>query len=77
MVVVGYPATSLTASRARFCVSSAHTPEDVMAALKIVSEVGNILGMKVSKRVKAKNASEIGDWNNLLTMNTATPASFK
>jgi serine palmitoyltransferase len=39
VVVVGYPATSLIESRARFCVSAAHTREDLDHALRAIDEV--------------------------------------
>ena len=41
VVVVGYPATSLIESRARFCVSAAHTREDLDRALEAIDEVAN------------------------------------
>lgn len=40
VVVVGYPATSLVESRARFCVSACHTREDLEQALRVIKEVG-------------------------------------
>jgi len=49
VVVVGYPATPIITSRARFCLSAAHTQEDVEFALKEISEVGDILQLKVKK----------------------------
>ncbi|CUG92893.1 serine palmitoyltransferase, putative [Bodo saltans] len=39
VVVVGYPATSLVESRARFCVSACHTREDLEQALRVIKEV--------------------------------------
>lgn len=50
VVVVGFPATSIVASRARFCVSASHTKEDLDFVLRVVSEVGDILGLKMSSR---------------------------
>jgi serine palmitoyltransferase len=41
VVVVGYPATSLIESRARFCVSAAHTRDDLNRALEAIDEVAN------------------------------------
>lgn len=41
VVVVGYPATSLIESRARFCVSAAHTRQDLDRALQAIDEVAN------------------------------------
>lgn len=48
VVVVGYPATPIITSRARFCISSAHTREDLDKALEVISEVGDTLLLKVS-----------------------------
>ncbi len=50
VVVVGYPATPIITSRVRFCISAAHTREDLDSVLERVSEIGDILGMKVSAR---------------------------
>ena len=49
VVVVGYPATPIITSRARFCMSSAHTREDLDHALELISEVGDILVLKHSR----------------------------
>ncbi|KAI7902172.1 pyridoxal phosphate-dependent transferase [Cokeromyces recurvatus] len=46
IVVVGYPATPIISSRARFCISSAHTKEDLDKAIQDISEVGDILMLK-------------------------------
>lgn len=51
VVVVGFPATPIVTSRARFCISAAHTREDMDFALKVISEVGDLLLLKVSKSV--------------------------
>jgi len=50
-VVVGYPATPIITSRVRFCISASHTMEDLKGALKIISEIGDILQLKVSRKV--------------------------
>lgn len=50
VVVVGYPATPVITSRVRFCISAAHDKETLDEALAIVSEVGDLLQMKLSKR---------------------------
>mmetsp|Transcript_13384 Transcript_13384/g.34216 ORF Transcript_13384/g.34216 Transcript_13384/m.34216 type:complete len:533 (+) Transcript_13384:46-1644(+) len=52
VVVVGYPATPIVESRARFCLSSAHTREQLDDALAKISEVGDILGLKYSRQAK-------------------------
>ncbi|KAH6893347.1 pyridoxal phosphate-dependent transferase [Thelonectria olida] len=48
VVVVGYPATPLISSRARFCVSSAHNKDDLDRLLAACDEVGDILQIKYS-----------------------------
>lgn len=50
VVVVGYPATPVISNRARFCVSSVHTVEDIKHVLKIIEEIGELLGINVLKR---------------------------
>lgn len=52
VVVVGYPATPIISSRVRFCLSGAHTKEDMDYALHCISEIGNELLLKVSISVK-------------------------
>jgi serine palmitoyltransferase len=49
VVVVGYPATPIITSRVRFCLSSAHSEEDLRWVLGEISEVGDLLGLKVSR----------------------------
>lgn len=46
VVVVAYPATPLISSRARFCVSSAHTKEDIDDVLRACDEIGSALQLK-------------------------------
>ncbi|CAK5275846.1 unnamed protein product [Mycena citricolor] len=46
IVVVAYPATPLITSRVRFCVSAAHTKEDIDTILRACDEVGDILDLK-------------------------------
>ncbi|KAH9474590.1 Serine palmitoyltransferase 2 [Psilocybe cubensis] len=46
VVVVAYPATPLVTSRVRFCVSAAHTKEDVDCVLKACVEVGDVLDLR-------------------------------
>ncbi|XGW03352.1 hypothetical protein V3C99_014944 [Haemonchus contortus] len=50
VVVVSFPATSMTESRCRFCVSAAHTKEMLDKVLDAVSEVGDLSGTKFSKQ---------------------------
>jgi serine palmitoyltransferase len=49
VVIVSFPATPITSSRARFCVSAAHTREDLDDALLKISQVGDILQLKHSR----------------------------
>ncbi|KAI9750289.1 MAG: serine palmitoyltransferase, long chain base subunit [Lichina confinis] len=51
VVVVGYPATPLVSSRARFCVSAAHTKDDLDRVLVACDEIGNALQLKFSSGV--------------------------
>ncbi|CAH7687764.1 serine palmitoyltransferase [Phakopsora pachyrhizi] len=50
VVVVAYPATPLVSSRVRFCVSASHTKEDIDRILIATDEIGEILGLKMSRR---------------------------
>ncbi|KAI9364483.1 pyridoxal phosphate-dependent transferase [Zopfochytrium polystomum] len=50
VVVVGYPATPMITSRVRFCISAAHTLEDLDWALEKISEIGDLLLLKVSQQ---------------------------
>jgi serine palmitoyltransferase len=47
VVVVAYPATPLVTSRVRFCVSAAHTKEDIDTILAACDEIGDVLDLKV------------------------------
>lgn len=46
VVTVGFPATPLIESRARFCVSAGHTKENLDYALKQIEEVADILHLR-------------------------------
>jgi serine palmitoyltransferase len=46
VVVVAYPATSLVTSRVRFCLSAAHTKEDIDVVLRACDEIGDVLDLK-------------------------------
>lgn len=48
VVVVGFPATPILESRARFCISASHTRADLERALVAIDEVGDILQLKYS-----------------------------
>eukprot|EP00597_Dinobryon_sp_UTEXLB2267_P003994 CAMPEP_0170076094 /NCGR_PEP_ID=MMETSP0019_2-20121128/13120_1 /TAXON_ID=98059 /ORGANISM="Dinobryon sp., Strain UTEXLB2267" /LENGTH=345 /DNA_ID=CAMNT_0010287497 /DNA_START=458 /DNA_END=1495 /DNA_ORIENTATION=- len=49
VVVVGFPATTVIYSRARFCISAGHTREDLDFAIKVIDEVANLLLLKYSR----------------------------
>lgn len=51
VVVVGYPATPLISSRARFCVSAAHTKDDLDRLLAACDQAGDILQLKFSSGI--------------------------
>ncbi|KAF2112920.1 serine palmitoyltransferas-like protein 2 [Lophiotrema nucula] len=51
VVVVGYPATPLVSSRARFCLSAAHTKDDLDRMLEACDEIGDVLQLKFSSGV--------------------------
>ncbi|XP_064623882.1 serine palmitoyltransferase 2-like [Lineus longissimus] len=57
-VVVGFPATPIIESRARFCLSAAHTKESLDFALGVISEVGDLLKLKYSNKPKDPGFSE-------------------
>ncbi|KAL3048841.1 hypothetical protein OYC64_008345 [Pagothenia borchgrevinki] len=50
VVGVGFPATPIIESRARFCISSAHTKDVLDRALSVISEVGDLVNLKYSRQ---------------------------
>jgi serine palmitoyltransferase len=52
IVIVGFPVTPLLLSRIRFCISASHTIEQLDRAVKVFSEVGEILNVKYAKSAK-------------------------
>jgi serine palmitoyltransferase len=46
VVVVGFPAVSLLSNRVRFCISAAHTKEDLEWALEEIDKIGTKLMLK-------------------------------
>ncbi|KAI9846367.1 MAG: serine palmitoyltransferase component [Thelocarpon superellum] len=60
VVVVGYPATPLVSSRARFCVSAAHTKDDLDRLLSACDVIGDVLQLKFSSGV-AGGADPLAD----------------
>ncbi|XP_042156927.1 serine palmitoyltransferase 2-like [Oncorhynchus tshawytscha] len=64
-VVVGFPATPIIESRARFCVSAAHTRDILDTALEAISEVGYILQLKYSRHQRRPHLpSSLGSWSS-------------
>ena len=51
VVVVGYPATPLISSRARFCVSASHNKDDMDRLLSACDEIGNVLQLKFASGI--------------------------
>ncbi|KAM0687581.1 serine palmitoyltransferase component [Conglomerata obtusa] len=50
VVVVGYPATPVISSRARFCMSAGHTRHDIDAMIRIIDYCGRRLGLNIIKK---------------------------
>lgn len=50
-VVVGAPAVPLYGGRARFCISAAHSKEDLTDAVKKIKEVAKIINLRYNKSV--------------------------
>ena len=48
-VIVGFPATHMCENRARFCLTSAHSIEDLDKAVKIIKSVGDEIGVTYLK----------------------------
>jgi serine palmitoyltransferase len=50
VVVVGFPATPLLLSRARICLSAAHTKEDLEYALHVIEQVAELIQIKYNSK---------------------------
>ncbi|XWS60213.1 hypothetical protein CRYUN_Cryun07bG0016000 [Craigia yunnanensis] len=46
VVTVAFPATPLLLEKARICISASHTKEDLLKALEVISQVGDLVGIK-------------------------------
>ncbi|XP_059449074.1 long chain base biosynthesis protein 2a-like isoform X2 [Corylus avellana] len=46
VVMVSFPATPLLLARVRICISASHTKEDLVKALEVISQVGDLVGIK-------------------------------
>nr|XP_039254792.1 serine palmitoyltransferase 2-like [Styela clava] len=49
VVVVGFPATPLVESRVRFCISAAHSEEQLKGALQAINDLAEVLKLKYSR----------------------------
>uniref|UniRef100_A0A667ZW41 serine C-palmitoyltransferase n=1 Tax=Myripristis murdjan TaxID=586833 RepID=A0A667ZW41_9TELE len=63
VVVVGFPATPIIESRARFCISAAHTKHMLDRALSVISEVGDLLQLKYSRHRMQRSVGQPFDDN--------------
>lgn len=70
-VCAGYPATSLTTGRIRFCMSASHTRAMLDKALGVVDFLGDRLAIKYSKRSTAA-----AKWQILLSARFNSVAQF-
>jgi serine palmitoyltransferase len=57
VVIVGFPATPVLYGRVRFCVSAGHTREDLLKAIQVISEVGDIAMMRYNRHNKVASLS--------------------
>ena len=55
VVVVGFPATPLLLSRTRFCISAAHTREQLDEALLKIEKIGKLLLLDTQKGKYSEN----------------------
>ncbi|KAL2935579.1 Long chain base biosynthesis protein 2a [Bienertia sinuspersici] len=60
VVVVGFPATPLLLARARICISASHSREDLVRALEVISNVGDLIGIKYFPAEPKKEHREDG-----------------
>ncbi|KAM4772313.1 serine palmitoyltransferase 3 [Rhinophrynus dorsalis] len=66
VVVVGFPATPITESRARFCISSAHTKEMLDRVIDCLDEMGDFLQLKYSRRSQSPRTALYDEANTEL-----------
>ncbi|PGH14457.1 hypothetical protein AJ80_05902 [Polytolypa hystricis UAMH7299] len=85
VVVVGYPATPLVSSRARFCVSAAHTKDDLDRLLSACDEIGNVLQLKFSSGIaggalpppEGMTPEMEAEWHRQQKKNPVTPPRWR
>jgi len=58
VVGVGFPATPIMEGRIRFCLSAAHTKEQLDYALDVIDEISDTLGIKYSRKPRELNKIE-------------------
>ncbi|KAG5674397.1 hypothetical protein PVAND_004371 [Polypedilum vanderplanki] len=58
VVGAGFPATPIMEGRIRFCLSAAHTKEQLDYALQVIDEIGDSLGLKYSRKPRDLNQIE-------------------
>lgn len=58
VVGVGFPATPIMEGRIRFCLSAAHTKEQLDYALNVIDEISDTLGLKYSRKPRDLNPIE-------------------
>ncbi|OZJ02355.1 hypothetical protein BZG36_04473 [Bifiguratus adelaidae] len=59
VVMAAYPAVPLITARVRFCLSSAHTKEDIDYLLQVLDEMGDRMGLKLAKK---KGRDVVDEW---------------
>ncbi|KAG5317264.1 SPTC2 palmitoyltransferase, partial [Pseudoatta argentina] len=60
-VGVGFPATPLMEGRIRFCLSAAHTKEQLDYVLSHIEEIADILGLRYSRKLRTTTKIEYSD----------------
>ncbi|XP_017473036.1 PREDICTED: serine palmitoyltransferase 2-like [Rhagoletis zephyria] len=58
VVGVGFPATPIMEGRIRYCLSAAHTKEQLDYALEVIDEISDTLGLKYSRKPREPNPIE-------------------
>lgn len=58
VVGVGFPATPIMEGRIRYCLSAAHTKEQLDFALDVIDEISDNLGLKYSRKPRDPNPIE-------------------
>ncbi|XP_011002110.1 PREDICTED: long chain base biosynthesis protein 2a-like [Populus euphratica] len=58
VVMTAFPATPLLLARARICISSCHAMEDLLKALEVINQVGDLIGIKYSPAGSDKQHQE-------------------